>query len=152
MSGYVHESFGRSIRYIADVAGGQDMLSRVLQKKYNYDAEVIDPRGHVLRGVRSRQEHFKPEMADFYDLVVGLHPDEAIESVVKSALYTRVMVVPCCNFWDRSKKLGRNELIDEICNYYESNSIQHEKKVLDFKGPYNICIVANQDGKKVKGA
>ncbi|VGO21521.1 hypothetical protein [Pontiella sulfatireligans] len=45
MAEVVHSHFGTSIQYVADVAGGQGMLSRVLRKQYNYDAEVIDPRG-----------------------------------------------------------------------------------------------------------
>ena len=41
---FIYDRFGNSIKYIADVAGGQGMLARVLNKKYNYDCEVIDPR------------------------------------------------------------------------------------------------------------
>jgi hypothetical protein len=40
-------------------------------------------------------------MADYYDLVVGLHPDQALRSVVESAERVAVLVVPCCNFWNR---------------------------------------------------
>jgi len=37
------------VRYIA---GGRGMLSRLLNKRHNDAAEVVDPRGWVLRGVR----------------------------------------------------------------------------------------------------
>ena len=47
-------TYGRSVHYIADVAGGQGMLSRILRKKYNYDCEVLDPRPWVLKGVPRR--------------------------------------------------------------------------------------------------
>ena len=38
-------------RYVADVAGGQGMLTRILRKRFGFEAEVIDPRGWALRGV-----------------------------------------------------------------------------------------------------
>ena len=53
------------MQYIADVAGGQGMLSRILRKKYNYDCEVVDPRGYVLKGVPNRAEEFDAETADY---------------------------------------------------------------------------------------
>jgi hypothetical protein len=37
VAAFIYERYGRSIRYIADVAGGRGMLSRILQKKYNYE-------------------------------------------------------------------------------------------------------------------
>lgn len=37
-------------RYVADVAGGQGMLTRMLRKRFGFEAEVIDPRGWALRG------------------------------------------------------------------------------------------------------
>lgn len=49
MAEFIYDSFGKSVHYIADVAGGQGMLSRILNKKYNYAAEVIDPRPHPDR-------------------------------------------------------------------------------------------------------
>ena len=39
-------------RYVADVAGGQGMLTRILRKRFGFEAEVIDPRGWALRGCR----------------------------------------------------------------------------------------------------
>lgn len=138
---YIFESYGSSIKYIADVAGGQGMLTRILRKKYNYQAEVIDPRGWALKGVPSRQEEFSPQMASYYDLIIGLHPDEATQAVVKSAGVRPTLLIPCCNFWDRSKKLGRDELIKAIEKYYQQNSIAHHRVTFNFKGPKNIGLV-----------
>ena len=76
---YIADRYGRSVEYIADVAGGRGMLARILSKKYNYTCEVVDPRGWVLKGVESRQEEFDPQLAAYCDLVVGLHPDEALQ-------------------------------------------------------------------------
>ena len=58
-------------RYVADVAGGQGMLTRILRKRFGFEAEVVDPRGWALKGVPARAELYTPSMADYYDLVVG---------------------------------------------------------------------------------
>jgi hypothetical protein len=129
-------------KFVADVAGGQGMLSRLLNKR-GYEAEVIDPRGWTMVGVASRQVEYSADMADYYDLVIGLHPDEALRPVVESAKIRPVLVVPCCNFWDRSKKLGRNALLDGIEEYLCANNTQYEKVIFNFKGPQNIGFVTS---------
>lgn len=138
---YISDQFGRDVRYIADVAGGQGMLSRCLNKA-GYEAEVIDPRGWTLTGVASRPEEYQASMADYYDLIVGLHPDQALRPVVESAKTRPILVVPCCNFWDRSRKLGRDLLLTEIEAYLAQNKIPFERVVFGFEGPNNIGLVA----------
>ena len=138
---FVYERFGNSIKYIADVAGGQGMLTRILNKKYNYDCEVIDPRHYQVVGVKNRECEYKSEMASFYDLIIGLHPDEAIRDVVESAKVRPVLVLPCCNFWNRTKKLGTKEMIEEICKWLKNNNIKYEVITFNFKGPKNIGIL-----------
>lgn len=138
---FIYSYYGNSIHYIADVAGGQGLLSRILNKKYNYCAEVIDPRGFTLKGVESRKSEYLSQMADYYDLIVGLHPDEATIEVVKSAFQRPVLLVPCCNFWNREKKLGTKELLDSICTYLTQHEIEYQKISFDFKGPKNIGLI-----------
>ena len=138
---FVYERFGNSIKYIADVAGGQGMLTRILNKKYNYDCEVIDPRHYQVVGVKNHECDYKSEMASFYDLIIGLHPDEAIRDVVESAKVRPVLVLPCCNFWNRTKKLGTKEMIEEICKWLKNNNIKYEVITFNFKGPKNIGIL-----------
>lgn len=139
---FVFETFGRKIKYIADVAGGRGMLSRILNKRYNYRATVFDPRGYTLVGVEGITEEFKPEDASYYDLVIGLHPDEATRQVAESALVTNTLLIPCCNFWDRTKKLGRDAMLAEISAYYDSNGVSYKKVELDFEGPKNIGLLS----------
>jgi hypothetical protein len=128
-------------RYVADVAGGQGMLTRILRKKFGIEAEVIDPRGWTLKGVPGRAENYDAAMADYYDLVVGLHPDEALPAVVESAGRTPVVVVPCCNFWSREQKLGRDELADQIAAFHSARGGTVERVVMDFAGPKNHALV-----------
>lgn len=77
---------------IADVAGGQGNLSFILAQK-GYDCTVIDPRNTGLsknerrlsrrKGIRfgHARKEFAPEMAAGFDLIIGLHPDEATEAI-----------------------------------------------------------------------
>lgn len=141
VASFIYERFGHSVRYIADVAGGQGLLTRLLNKKYNYEAEVIDPRGFTLTGVPGRACEYTPDMAGYYDLIVGLHPDEAIRPVIESALKKPVLAVPCCNHWDPTQKLGSKALVEAIEAYLDENGIRYELVTFGFKGPKNIGIV-----------
>lgn len=138
---YIADRYWKNIKYIVDVAGGQGMLSRILSKKYNYVCEVIDPRGWVLKGVKNRAGEFDPAWATYYDLIVGLHPDEAIRPVAQAALVRPVILVPCCNFWSE-EKLGRDELVEAVENYYREHGVTFERVTFPFKGPKNIGIVS----------
>ena len=137
---FVAETYGKSVDYIADVAGGQGLLARLLNKKYNYHAEVVDPRGHTLTGVAGRACPYTADMAGYYDLVIGLHPDEAVRPVVESALRRPMLVVPCCNHWDSSQKLGAKELVASICRWLEEQGVKYETVVFNFDGPKNVGI------------
>jgi len=141
LADFINEEFGKSVHYIADVAGGQGLLTRMLNKKYNYECEVVDPRGWVMKGVPNRQEEFRPSMADYYDLIVGLHPDEATRAVAEAALVRPTIVVPCCNFWSE-EKLGRDELVEAIEDYYRQHGVSFRRVIFDFGGPKNVGIVS----------
>ena len=106
-----------------------------------YISEVIDPRGYVLKGIQNRECEYTADMAKYYDLIIGLHPDGAIRAVAESAFYRPTILVPCCNFWDRSKKLGSKALVEEICIFYKKNKIDYEVQELNFSGPKNLAII-----------
>jgi len=117
------------------------LLAKALNKKYNYEAEVIDPREHQVKGVSNRQGEYMRDMADYYDLIIGLHPDEATREVVESAHKKPVLLIPCCNFWDRTRKLGAKELVADICAYLDEHDIKYEIIRFKFKGPKNVGIL-----------
>lgn len=142
VASFIAERYGRTVHHIADVAGGQGMLSRVLNKRYGYDAEVVDPRGWTLRGVGAQAAEFTRDDASYYDLIVGLHPDEATRAVAEAATVRPVVLVPCCNFWDRSRRLGQDALVAAIAGFYADNSIEHEVVELSLRGPKNLALVS----------
>jgi hypothetical protein len=147
---FVAARFPRA-RSAADVAGGQGMLARILRKRHNIDCDVVDPRGWVLRGVSCRAEDYRAEMASYYDVVIGLHPDNALREVVSSAQVRPVVVVPCCNFWSRGTRLGREQLLDAIERHHARYGTS-ERVMLNFRGPHNRALVllpASSEGETV---
>ncbi len=140
---FVAEKYLGKVKFVADVAGGQGMLARMLNKKYNFDTEVIDPRGWTLIGVKNRKEEYKADMATYYDLIVGIHPDEALKETVHSALVRPVVLIPCCNFWSDEERLGRDALLTKIEEFYKSRGVTYERVVFSFDGPKNIGLVSN---------
>lgn len=139
---FVAERFGGKVKYAADVAGGQGMLARFLNKKYNIETEVIDPRGYTLVGIKNRKEEYNADMAGYYDLIIGIHPDEALKEVVNSALVRPVVLIPCCNFWSKDEKLGRDALLGKIEEFYKEHGVKFERVVFPFEGPKNIGLVS----------
>lgn len=141
VANYVYQNYAGRVRYIADVAGGQGMLAKVLRKRYNFEPDVIDPRRWTLKSVNGRPELFDPSMASYYDLIVGLHPDQATRTVAQAALIRPTILIPCCNFWSE-EKLGRDALVEAIASYYRENNVRFERIVFPFKGPQNIGLVS----------
>jgi hypothetical protein len=139
---FIADRYWRDLRYIADVAGGQGMLARILSKQYNYECEVIDPRAWVLKGVQHQASEFDPAFSSYYDLIVGLHPDGALREVAQAARLRPVLLVPCCNFWSE-EKLGQAALLEAIEQYYIQHGVRYERVVFSFKGPKNIGLVSS---------
>ncbi len=138
---FIAARYSNTIHYIADVAGGKGILTRLLAKKKNFACELIDPRRTVLNGIDHRPEQFDPEMADYYDLLVGLHPDGALRQLGEAALVRPTVIIPCCNFWDEQRR-GQYALLEAIEDFYRRHSVEFERIELDFKGPKNIAIVS----------
>ncbi len=141
LADFITERYGRSVNAIADVAGGKGVLTRLLTKKMNFACELIDPRRTVLKGIDHRPELFEPEMADYYDLLVGLHPDGALRQMGEAALIRPAIIVPCCNFWDTERR-GQTELLEAIEDFYRQHGVRFERRQLGFKGPKNTAIVS----------
>ena len=141
LAAFIYDYYGTSEQYLADVAGGQGMLSRILRKKYNYECEVVDPRGYTLQGVPGQAAEFDSARADYYDLIIGLHADEATRPIAEAAHVRPTLLIPCCNFWS-TEKLGRDELVEAIEDYYHQHRIGFERVTFAFKGPKNIGLVS----------
>ncbi len=145
VAAFIGERYPGAARYVADVAGGQGMLSRILRKRYNLEAEVVDPRGYTLKGVPGRAVCFDPDDADYYDLIVGLHPDAATRAIATAALVRPTILIPCCNFWSE-ERLGQRELLEAIEAMYREHGVSCERVRFDFPGPKNVGLVSTPPG------
>lgn len=85
---------------IADVAGGKGELAAELYRRGFRSVVTFDKRRNRANPARShyRYAFFEPEMADDFDLLVAMHPDEATDVVMAAAIERRLpyAVVPCC--------------------------------------------------------
>lgn len=141
LADFIADRYWGQVKYIADVAGGQGMLARILTKKHHFECEVIDPRGWTLKGIRGRAEEFHAEQAKFYDLIVGLHCDEALREVAAAASIRPVVLIPCCNFWSE-EKLGQLELVGAIEEYYRAGGVPFERVTFAFQSAKNVGLIS----------
>lgn len=86
---------------MADVAGGRSgRLQDALRRRGFKSVTTIDPRRRTVdnRNARGIRALFTPEVAEPFDLLVGLHPNEATDVIIVSAARRQIpfMVVPCC--------------------------------------------------------
>jgi hypothetical protein len=131
---FIHNTFPGHPR-IADVAGGRGDLSYHLHE-LGLDSTIVDnrparPSPWIHRALRKKSRAqgkltqlarlvAKVEDIDLhdYDLIVGLHPDEATEHIVLSAVkHGRAFaVVPCCVFPLDGVKRSRQDWQDYLAS------------------------------------
>lgn len=85
---------------IADIAGGKGYLQTNL-RPYGYNVTTFDKRkGRKNRPGRFQYQYrfFNSSIKEDFDLLVGMHPDEATDIIILEAGRRRVpyAVVPCC--------------------------------------------------------
>lgn len=83
---------------VADIAGGKGYLRLALSER-GYDCTTFDHRRTYVRG-HGKQVYrwFSPAIKDHFDLLVGLHPDEATDVIILEAARRKMpfMICPCC--------------------------------------------------------
>jgi hypothetical protein len=89
---------------IADVAGGKGQLQMELRCLGYRNVVTFDKRNKktVVRKARRKMQYkqkwFDSRIATSYDLIIGMHPDEATDHIIIEASKRRVpfLVCPCC--------------------------------------------------------
>lgn len=87
-------------RKVADVAGGKGYL-QVALRTLGYNVTTFDKRkGRKNRPNRFQYQYryFDKKIKDKFDLLVGMHPDEATDVVIAEAAKRKIPFVlcPCC--------------------------------------------------------
>lgn len=98
----IEKQFSVSIyKRIADIAGGKGYLQVALRKK-GYDVITFDKRKKEKRAqvndLKFQYRFFSSEIKDQFDLLAGMHPDEATDVIIVEAIRRKIpfIVVPCC--------------------------------------------------------
>ena len=85
---------------IADIAGGKGILQANLRQHGFLRVETFDKRSKHKRGGGMNYKHrlFTPQLAQGFQLLVGMHPDEATDVIIVSAIKNHIpfIVCPCC--------------------------------------------------------
>jgi len=88
-----------NVENIADVAGGKGYLSLAL-KEQGFNVVCYEPkkrRENVSR-INVKRRLFNDKVKEDFDLLVGMHPDEATDVIITEAVKREIpfAVVPCC--------------------------------------------------------
>lgn len=85
---------------IADVAGGKGYLQLALKEQGFKDVTTFEPkvRKQRMRKGKFCWREFNNNIENEFDLLVGLHPDEATDVIIIEAAKKRIpfAIVPCC--------------------------------------------------------
>jgi hypothetical protein len=145
---YISRHYGAGLR-IADVAGGrQGHLNRALIDR-GHDVVTVDPdfRGGKELSVYGRRDRWEMMMARSFDLVVAMHPDQATEELVYTAIVKPVVIVPCCRHWEGRQMRGTQTLQGTIRKYFGTTGIPYKEEYLPmgganrvFRTPYEFTV------------
>ena len=173
---WVVEKFGHQRLdkgHILDIAGGKGDLAFELAFKHDLKCVVIDPRGVAHQSKRKYQrkmmkkkkataiglydslneefngEFFQkhPKFLNSVSLVIGLHPDQATEPLVDTALAFEIpfAVIPCCVFShenpQRKLKNGDNPNTYELfCDFLSEKNSDISTDSLSFRGRNKVLF------------
>ena len=87
-------------RIIADIAGGKGELQCCLRQKGFADVITFDNRNarRRLKNITYQKKLFNRNIEMEFDLLIGLHPDEATDVIISEAAKRKIpfIVCPCC--------------------------------------------------------
>ena len=99
---FVATQFPNKNLKIADVAGGKGYLALALREQGYRDITIIDPKRRLKKKVNHRATFlaipFTETLDRRFDLVLGMHPDEATDHIIRYSVKhgSPFVVCPCC--------------------------------------------------------
>jgi hypothetical protein len=147
---YLIRQWFPNVRLVADIAGGKGHLSAELAK-YDIKSVTFDKRNRKQRkkGIEFRKRFFNSDIKTNFDLLVGMHPDEATDLIIYEAKRRRLpfMIVPCCvlpNMYPFDKMVCQKDAFGRWVNHLVRLSEKEGFKVfttnLDIKGKNMVII------------
>lgn len=152
---------------VADVGGGKGLLSFLLNKE-GWDCVVIDPFDQILKhkykdlkngkrvklsedeivGVERVSAMFKKEMAEDYDLLMGLHAHGSNIKIIQSALEYKkdFAILPCCVIDEPVEKVSGINWLNSLFDYATGLGLNPKKAILNFAGQRTVIYTTNYFG------
>lgn len=130
--------------HAADVAGGTGLLAKHLEAR-GFTCDVIDSRSyHGRKPSRLVRDRFVASMADQYDLLIGLHPDDATMELCRAAKSgVPVVIIPCCRMGPGADKEPAGSICHIIRSFLTQEHIPWWETSLRMSGK-NLVFVINK--------
>ncbi len=97
---YIARNFHSSkYKHVADIAGGKGQLQQEL-RRLGYEVTTFDKRHKHIKSnkIQYKFKYFSSAIKEEFDLLIGLHPDDATDIIIDEAIKREIpfVVVPCC--------------------------------------------------------
>lgn len=142
---YLSQNFDKNLK-VCDAAGGKGYLQQALRKLgFVYIVTLDKRKGRKDRpNMRYQYRFLDPNVKDSYDLLVGMHPDEATDLIIAEASKKQIpfSIVPCCikpsvtTFWGSSYI----DWINHLKLYAQKLNFTVSEKLLKISGCKNIAL------------
>jgi hypothetical protein len=145
LAGVIQRTFPlNKYQKIADVAGGKGYLQLALREK-GYVVTTFDKR-KKCRNQKNKFEYqyryFDERIRDHFDLLVGMHPDEATDLIIVEAYKRKIpfVVCPCC---------VKPNMVTYWGKHTYKHWIKHLIRLAEDKGYTVSIIVLGMNGKNL---
>lgn len=123
---------------IADVAGGKGYMRLAMNEKGFKNVETWDLRSNRIKG-KQRFQLFNYQNAPEYDIVMGMHPDEATDHLILYAGIRRkiAIICPCCVKPNATAYWGQNSYnswLEHLYKLGERYNLEITQKKMPFNG------------------
>ena len=137
----------KNVSAVADIAGGKGQLQIFLRRLGYHQVVTFDNRKkeHRLKGVMFQRQFFGQQVNSQFDLLLGLHPDEATDVIIVEAARRRVpfVVCPCCVL-PTASRFDRQPLyrfwLEHLVSLAQRHSFNVLQTALPMAGKSNVII------------
>jgi hypothetical protein len=136
---------------LADVAGGKGYLRLSLHEKGFTNVETFDKRKSHIRIGKQRFQYFDYRSSpDYYNGVVGMHPDEGTDHIILYCGKHRVkgIICPCCikpsatTYWEDHNYTKWKAHLEKVSI---DNGLSFEWQTIGISGRNDVLIVKPVD-------